>query len=204
MKITPSPLCWPAGWKRTPANEQKKGPFGAVGVISISAATDRLRRELRLMRVDDEDIIVSTNLALRLDGYPRSGQAQPRDPGAAVYWVDPWTAQPRAMAIDRYEKVEQNIAALAATIESMRAIERHGGAKVIERAFTGFVALPAPGARAWHEVLDIDPLCSVDELREVYRRRRSSAHPTNGGTTEQFDAVNQAYEQGLKVLEGKD
>jgi len=201
MKITPSPLCWPVGWKRT--KRRAKGPFGNGGSISIDGAVQRLRRELRLMRVHDQDIVISTNLTLRLDGLPRSGQAQPQDPGAAVYWIDPWAKQPRAMAIDQYDKVEQNIAALAATIESMRAIERHGGAKVIERAFTGFVALPEPARteRGWHTVLGVDFLATAEEIEAAYRRLRSERHPDHGGTAAAFFEVQAAYEEAMAEIQ---
>ena len=50
-------------------------------------------------------------------------------------------------------QVEESLAAIAATLDAMRAIERHGGARVLERAFTGFTAVPAPDARKhWREV----------------------------------------------------
>lgn len=76
----------------------------------MAEATRRLREELGRMSVRDDDLV---NPRLRLDGLPRSDQAAPVDPGAAIYWNDPWSSQPRCMAIDRYTKVEQNIAALA-------------------------------------------------------------------------------------------
>ena len=38
------------------------------------------------------------------------------------------------MAIDAYTRTADNLAAVAATLEAMRAIERHGGAQILERA----------------------------------------------------------------------
>lgn len=213
-RITASPLSWPDGWKRTQPGYRTEGRFGTAGKgagnhwsstqpITIGAAVKRLRDELARMGVSEDDVIVSTNLKLRLDGFPRSDQGQPRDPGAAVYWQD--GAHRRCMAIDRYTKVEQNIAALAATIEAMRAIERHGGAVVLERAFTGFAALPAPIAmshkRAWHEVLEVHILASRQEVEDAYRRLRSKHHPDKpGGELARFQEVQTAYEEALKEL----
>lgn len=58
------------------------------------------------------------------------------------------------MAIDQYYRVEENLAAIAATLDAMRAIERHGGAQILDRASTGFAALQAPMAvaRSWREM----------------------------------------------------
>ncbi|AGU49080.1 chaperone DnaJ domain-containing protein [Variovorax paradoxus B4] len=217
MTITAFPLAWPPGWKRTAADERAYGRFStakqsSVGNwrttqnITVAAATQRLRAELDRMAVRGDDLVLSSNLKLRLDGLPRSDQAQPADPGAAVCWNDPWTAAPRCMAIDRYTKVEMNIAALAATIEAMRAIERHGGAIVLERAFAGFTALPAPIVagmkRHWREVLGFSsnyPV-SAELLKERYRSRASSAHPDKGGSTAEMAELNQVRDDALKEI----
>lgn len=214
MTITAFPLAWPPGWKRTPAGERAFGQFGStrqssVGNwrskqdITVAVATQRLRVGLDRMAVRGDDLVLSTNLKLRLDGLPRSDQAQPADPGAAVYWNDPWTSAPRCMAIDRYTKVEMNIAALAATIEAMRAIERHGGAIVLERAFTGFAALPAPIVagmkRHWRDVLQFgDGAPTRDSITSRYRILASTAHPDKGGSTAAMSELNQARDDALK------
>ncbi len=151
------------------------------------------------MGVREYDVVISSNLQLRLDGLPRSGQAQPADPGVAVYWRD--GGQDRCMAIDLYTKVEQNIAALAATIDAMRAIERHGGAAILDRAFTGFTALPAPivagMARPWWEVLGVPRDSTREQITEAYRRLASAAHPDKGGTAERMAEINRARDEGL-------
>lgn len=217
MTITAYPLAWPPGWKRTDTAARAYGQFGTTKrmtgaswsskeKISIAEATRRLREELGRMAVRDDDLVLSTNLRLRLDGLPRSDQAQPADPGAAIYWTDPWTRQPRCMAIDRYTKVEQNIAALAATIEAMRAIERHGGAVVLERAFTGFTALPAPIVagmrRPWRDVLGFpdDYRVSAELVKERFRSRASQAHPDKGGSTAEMSELNQARDDALQEI----
>lgn len=217
MSITAFPLTWPLGWKRTPPQSQTHGRFSvertkpgrsysARDNLSIAEATQRLLDELERMAVRSQDVILSTNLVLRLDGLPRSGQAAPRDPGAAIYWEDPFNGQPRSMAIDRYTKVEQNIAALAATIEAMRAIERHGGAVVLERAFTGFTALPAPITagmkRDWQVVLELQDLLrpTAADVQKAYRRLASAYHPDRGGDPAKMAELNQARDEALLEL----
>jgi hypothetical protein len=32
--------------------------------------------------------VISTNVRMRLDGLPRSGEKESQDPGAAVYWQE--------------------------------------------------------------------------------------------------------------------
>lgn len=186
------PLQWPAGWPRTPAGAAKPGRFAmkssgksylSMTDITIAEATRRVLAELARMGVDRQDVVISTNLALRLDGLPRSGQAAPRDAGAAVYWQTR-KGERRVMAIDQYTKVEENLAAIAATLDAMRAIERHGGAQILDRAFTGFTALPAPAARStWRAVFGFfeDVPVSQDALRRAYRRLASERHPDRAG-----------------------
>lgn len=214
MTVTASPLCWPPGWRRTDDDMRTFGRFGVrraapgrsyipLTDITIAEATSRLFNELVRMRVERGSIILSTNLKLRLDGLPRSDQAAPRDPGAAVYWEDPYNGQPRSMAIDAYTKVEMNIAALAATIEAMRAIERHGGAVVLERAFTGFAALPAPivagMTRHWRDVLQFGSGAPTREsITSRYRILASTVHPDKGGSTAAMAELNQARDEALK------
>ncbi|WP_313080549.1 hypothetical protein [Pulveribacter sp.] len=217
MTIAAYPLAWPAGWKRTPAHEQAVGRFSVSKQssyghwksresLTVAEATSRLLDELQRMGAQREDIVLSTNLALRLDGLPRSGQAQPRDPGAAVYWRDPFNGQPRCMAIDRYTLVAQNIAALAATLEAMRAIERHGGGEVLERTFTGFAALPAPGApRDWRAVLELLdlPLPTRADVERAYRRLAGQHHPDKGGSADSMAEINRARDAALTWLQAR-
>lgn len=214
MSIPAHPLQWPAGWPRTDHFGRKYARFGKRrdaahpggwrqwGEVSIADATGRVREQLAKMGVDD--IVVSTNLTLRLDGLPRSGQPEPSDPGAAVYWRDTSGAT-RCMAIDRYLRTADNLAAIAATLEAMRAIERHGGAEILDRAFTGFTALPGPdGNDPWWDVLEVTAHASTETVRANYQRRRRDTHPDRpGGDSAAFDRVQRAWaafcaERGLE------
>jgi len=206
------PLQWPAGWPRTPASAQRYGRFGVkrqdkphitFADITIAEATKRVLAELARMGIDRQDVVISTNLALRLDGLPRSGQPAPRDAGAAVYWQTS-RGERRVMAIDQYYRVEENLAAIAATLDAMRAIERHGGAQILDRAFTGFTALPAPAkARAWREVFDLHAAAVITrvELRARYRRLASERHPDRaGGSDAAMSELNVALAEAEREL----
>ena len=194
-QISAYPLTWPVGWKRTP-------PTQRIRALTVADAVGRLLGELGRLGVPDYNVIISTDVRTRLDGLPYSNQAEPQDPGAAVYWKTR-KGEERSMAIDRYTRVADNIAAIAATIEAMRAIERHGGAEILERAFLGFQALPPPinGARPWHEVLGVDPAASLDAAEVSYRIRAKNLHPDmTGGDADKMAELNEAIRQARQTV----
>lgn len=209
MTIPAFPLHWPQGWKRTTSSDRTTARFGKASraragggwdngrSLTISEAVARLRHQLELMGISDDDLVISSNLQLRLDGMPRSAQAEPSDPGIAVYWVDRLDRlrPPMCMAIDRYDRVADNLAAIAATLDAMRSIERHGGAEILNRAFTGFAAIEPPADAHWSEILGCERDASTADARLAYRAARSAAHPDKGGAPGQFDRVTRAWSQ---------
>lgn len=205
--ITAYPLSWPAGWKRTPANERRRALFNKKSQrneygyrpareLSISEATARLVGQLQALG-SRGDYIISTNLVLRNDGLPRSDQREPTDPGAAVYWK--YDGQDQSMAIDQYTRVADNLAAIAATLEYLRGIERHGGAQILKRAFTGFAALPAPQTANWWSVLGVSIGSPAEEVRAAYRALAKQHHPDVGGDGEIFVRIQKAYAEFERV-----
>jgi hypothetical protein len=208
------PLSWPDGWKRTttrlPAKFVKLGEqqYDSQGQaqswrqkkrLSVADAVKRVLGELSRMGVSDWNIIISTNVPLRLDGMPRSDQ-EPGDPGAAVYWKKNNKATMRCMAIDQYTRVADNLAAIAATLDAMRAIERHGGAQIIERAFLGFAALPQNASQPWREVLGIEGAATLDLVESRFRALVKVRHPDVGGSDEDFQKLQQAREAARMEL----
>lgn len=214
--MTRYPLTWPTGWKRTATHQRERARFSngerqysnTLGGssymrqrdLTISDGTKRVLDALRILGVADGDAIISTNLQLRLDGLPRSGQSAPDDPGVAVYWERSGDHEQKCMAIDRYDRVADNLAAVAATLEAMRAIERHGGAQILDRAFTGFTALPAPGATTSHWRTLFGDIGTRAELDAQYRKLRSYHHPDKGGDSGMFHTVQKAYEQACQEI----
>jgi hypothetical protein len=211
--IAAYPLTWPEGWPRTKPGMQKYGKFGTRKMrsgstyartedLTLTEATTRVLLELERMGIGRQDIVISTNVRLRLDGLPRSGEREPEDGGAAVYW-ETRKGDRRVMAIDQYTKVADNLAAIAATLDAMRAIERHGGAQILDRAFTGFTALPAPAAALdWQAVLGLQDLMlpTEEDIRRAYRRLASIRHPDKGGSHAEMTELNAAYERAKKEI----
>lgn len=212
------PLSWPEGWRRTKFRErarfgkqiteygttQQDGSRSAwkrSKILSVADAVHRVLLELERMGIHDDDIIISTNVRLRLDGLPRSDQ-EPSDPGVAVYWQKKNQPSMRCMAIDRYDRVADNLAAVAATLDAMRAIERHGGAEILNRAFLGFAALPEKASQPWREVLGISPEAKAnpDLIQSRYRDLVKVHHPDAGGTSDDFQRIVQARDAALMEL----
>jgi hypothetical protein len=182
------PLCWPAAWPR--AKRRERARFDT----SFAKARDALFDELRIMGASA--IILSGNLELRRDGLPYANQPEPSDPGIAVYFQ--WKGKPMTFACDRWDRARDNVQAIRKTIEAIRGIERWGASDMMERAFTAFEALPAPGQgvslSCW-AILDIEPGSSAIEIDRAYRRKAREAHPDSGGSREEWDRLQAAYEQ---------
>lgn len=108
----------------------------------------------------------------------------------------------RCMAIDRYTRVADNLAAVAATLDAMRAIERHGGAEILNRAFLGFAALPQNASQPWREVLGIEGAASLDLVESRFRALVKVHHPDYGGEKERetFEKIVQAREAARMEL----
>ena len=206
MTVEAYPLTWPEGWLRTDDNSRQYAKFGKKvsrrstfndqyyrqnADITVADATNRLSTQLDRMGVYEEDIIISTNLQTRLDGLPRSGQRAPKDPGAAVYWENA-EGNHLVIAIDLYFKVEHNMAAIAATLDALRGIERWGGAKILERAFTGFTALEDQSGRDWREVVDNYTGNDLTGAELLFRIKLRDAHPDRGGDPDQFHILMKA------------
>jgi hypothetical protein len=194
------PLSWPEGWPRTRGRSYRH-PFKGN---TFARARDGLARELELLGARDE--ILSTNVPLRLDGRPRADHAdQMPDPGVAVYFT--LNKRPMVMARDEYASVADNLRSLALAIEHLRGMRRHGGASMMERAFTGFAQLPAPGAkRSCWEVLGFGPVQGGDRdavaamIDGAYRHKARQHHPDVGGTDAQMAELNAARDEAMRLL----
>lgn len=194
------PLYWPEGRIRTPQHKRERARFET----GFARARDEVVRQIEMMTGRYEwmrreaNIIMSTNVALRRDGLPLAGQRAPTDLGVAVYFT--YKKRQMCFACDRWDKIEDNMQAIAKTIEALRGVARWGTGDMMEAAFTGFAALPAPGqarARSWREVLGFDPHITVTEdmIDDKYRRLASVHHPDKGGTTEAFQELGAARTQ---------
>lgn len=192
--ITAYPLSWPAGWTRT-----KYAKRSQYGDRSLAVAREAVTREVRLL--GGTALIISSNLELRLDGFPRSGQRQPLDKGVAIYFK--YKSQPVAFACDKWLSVEDNLWAISLALSAIRQIERTGASEMLDRAFQGFDALPAPGETAsesWWTVLGLPPSCTLTEAQDAYRNLAKKHHPDLGGNVADFHRINQAWNRAQEDM----
>lgn len=200
------PLQWPQGRPRTPSFNRKDGRFHKTDwrdnrkkPLTVNDAVARLLNEAD--RIGAQGVVISSNLEIRQDGLPRSGQRRPDDTGVCVYFH--LAGKPRAMPCDTYWNVEDNIAAIAAHIEATRAIERHGVATVSEM-FAGFTALPPPPGtkpkRSWREVMGFaeSDIVFQSDVEARFRELAKRLHPDAGGSAEAMAELNQARKEALE------
>jgi hypothetical protein len=126
--------------------------YASLDSISVNDATGELLGELERLGAA-EGPVISTNLKLRLDGLPRSDQATPADPGVAVYFeLDGKTI---VLACDKWNRVADNIYAIAKHVDALRGQDRWG-VGTVEQAFRGYTALPSgDGTDPWWHVLGV-------------------------------------------------
>jgi hypothetical protein len=195
---TAYPLSWPTSWPRRATRKR-----AAFRVSGVHAATQQVLHELR--RLGAREVLVSSNVELRLDGLPRSGAKAPSDPAVAVYFTV--KGRPAVLACDAWDLPEHNLVAIAKHVEAIRGQARWGVGS-LEQAFTGYLALPparnGKPARPWHEVLEFDADTPRDPgvVRDVYRLLAKSRHPDAGGSAEAFKELTDAYEEGMRACGG--
>jgi len=180
MAIEAYPLTWP------PGKAKQYGRESARFKTTLGKAIQNVQREVDLLW--GRDLVISSNLPLRKDGVPMARSGYIGEVGVAVYFI--LKKKPMCFACDRWDKVEDNMQAVAKTIEALRGIERWGSGQMVEQAFTGFAALPAP-EQPW-QVLGLDSHATKDQVREAYRRLASDNHPDRGGDEQRMMRINAA------------
>ena len=101
-----------------------------------------------------------------------------RDPGAAVYFKLESVPEGLVLACDRWLRVEDNIAAVAAHIRALRGIDRWGVGSV-RQAFAGYKRLTGGDAPTpWWEVLGIDHEATAAAVKKAYKELAKPTTPT--------------------------
>ena len=191
------PLQWPIGRNRTPDYQRR---YGNLNKMPSGRIRQQLARELRLMDVND--FVISSNVAVRRDGLPYANQKAPDDPGVVLYFTR--KGQDIAISCDAWHTVDANLRAIGLTIEAIRGMERWGTEEMIDRAFTGFKALPESTivtpyqSRLWYEVLEVSPTASPEIIKAAYRQKMLKAHPDQGGSAAEFEEIQKAFREATQ------
>lgn len=190
FEIEAYPLAWPVGYPRT-ERPQRSRFSGTPGLIK-----KQLLQELETL--GGRDVIISTNVALRRDGLPYANQKKPDDTGVAVYFL--LNGEQMVLACDKWIGIADNMRAIAKTIEAMRGMERWGVSQMLQRAFTGFKALPSSVTLPWEELLGVGRHASTNDIKAAYRQKSKETHPDLGGSDAKFRQVQEAYEMAMRDL----
>ncbi len=190
------PLCWPVGRPRSKIHESARFATG------FAKARNKIVSEVSLL--GGRDVIISTNIELRRDGLPYATYRTPDDAGVAVYFT--YKKRQMCFACDRWRKVEDNMHAINLTISALRGVARWGTGDMMEAAFTGFAALPAPEqttGRSFWQVLELvgHPGTTLEEARQQYKRLASIRHPDKGGSHSAMAELNAAWQQAQEELQ---
>lgn len=190
MESRQYPLAWPAGWKRTQSPEPSKFQPGSAYNESYE-----IFHQLELMGA--RNIVISSNMQYRADGLPYSRQSV-SDTGVAVYFD--LEGEEQCVPCDKWIRLEDNLRAVAKTIEALRGIERWGAKDMVNAAFRGFKALPSAiipprPHRDWFVVLGVDEHANALEVKAAYRKALKIYHPDAGGDPEDFTEIQKAYEE---------
>lgn len=206
------PLAWPAGVPRTKPQARQRARFSSSRTEYVTHG-DGSRHERRLMNekghrdalnaltaeldmLGARSIVVSTNSELKANGEPYANQKL-EDVGIAVYFH--LKGKPYCLPCDKWDRMPDNLYAVAKHINAMRGQTRWGVASV-EQAFAGFKLLPESIAarRSCFEVLGVQPGATADEIKAAHREAVRMLHPDQGGDGAIVAEVNAARDEALK------
>jgi len=184
------PLQWLPQQPRT-----KYRTFARFGNHSPSKAGDHLIDELK--RLGAKNCLISSNLQQRLRGDGFYANQNVDDPGVVVYFDLKGTG--KAMACDKWCKVEHNLWALYLSVSAIRGLERWGGSQFLDGLFTGFKALPSPDDIIISRIQYFADCNTLDEIRNTYRSLCKELHPdVNKSSEEDFKIMKGQYEQLIR------
>lgn len=168
-------------WERKPGLRYKTAQFKTP----YNKTLDKLEYEIRHLNGRDIRIEAGYELSqIRNDGFPRGGM-RPSHPGVVLYFETKNGSL--CFPCGTYGRLEDNMHAIALTLECLRAVDRYG-VTVGQEQYRGFTALPSPpkslsvedaaefihqfsGAAAANILLD------RDTYRRAYREAAMPLHP---------------------------
>lgn len=175
---------------------RKRAPFRA----GWNQTLDLLEAELH--HLGAKDIIVQAGFQLseiRNDGWPRSGR-RPSHPAVILSFRDS-NGTPLSFPCDTYDNHEDNLRAIALSLQALRAVNRYGVTKGHEQ-YRGFAQLPAadPNARRMEAISFLQRVTGapwaliVNDIQGTYRMAARAVHPDHGGTDEKFHELQRHME----------
>lgn len=175
MIVTFKPL---EDWPKPVTENRQRSRFDSLW----SQTLELLRHELQ--KLGAEAVVIRAAFRpqdIRQDGWPRANARTPDSPGVVIEWQT--TSGWSRMAADRYTHWQDNIRAVALSLEALRAVERWGA--VEGEQYEGLrLELEGPGAEnAAQKLID-----SYGGLSAALK----ATHPDRGGDPVEFNRVMEA------------
>lgn len=193
---------WPG--KQRPSYARKRSTFRA----KYAARLGMLEKELN--HLGAKDIVIQVYLDrndIRNDGWPRSS-ARPNQPGVVLSFRKK-TGEELSFPCDTYDGWEDNLYAIALSLEALRSVDRYGVTQQAEQ-YKGWAKLPAPAQeqskdKEWaygHLARLAGTVTSAlrgntAAIQLAYRTATRATHPDTGGSTSAF----QLLQDAMRVLE---
>lgn len=191
------PLVWTG--PRTPWDQRKSRYIFLAG---WGDTVDLLGREIDYL--DGTQCVLEADFRegdLRRDGLPRANARRPEFPGVKVSFNTPRLGR-LEYATDAYELWQHNVRAIALSLEALRAVDRYGTTSGRQQ-YTGFRALGA-GPTAMPAAAPMGPVDAREFIRlhsgmglrgddrDRYRAAARRLHPDAGGSTADFQRLQEA------------
>lgn len=186
-----APLLWPAGWSRT-----DKTRASLFKDTNVTIELEKLRRELSYIALEGSVPVVSADLPAGKSGQFLPAYRKDDDQGVAIYWTAA-NGHPQCLAADSYDSPIDNLHALVLSLEAIRSLGRWGVSQVMERVYTAFDSLPAPGD--WRSILGD---CKTQaEVSARYRELAKTSHPdAPGGSHDAMTRLNAAFDAAKQEI----
>lgn len=189
--------------ERWPGKKRQYGRKRATFRLKYSERLDLLEKELR--HLGATYILIQAyfdSRDIRNDGWPRSS-ARPKEPGVVVSFKKRG-GESLSFPCDTYDGWEDNLYAIALSLEALRSVDRYGVTKGTEQ-YQGFKQIEAPAQQdAQTSDWAIEHLARLAETTPAslrgdraaidlaYRAAARRVHPDHGGTVEAFQMLQQA------------
>jgi hypothetical protein len=191
LKYQFRPLDWTG--PLTPAATRKQATFKAT----YPATLGLLFREAG--KLGARGLVLQVDISeryIRTDGLPYANARYGSNPGVIVSFES--NHGPLRYATDAYTEWQDNLRAIALSLEALRAVDRYGVSKRGEQ-YTGWKALPAgvsgfgtaEAALRWMRE-QIPSADATSSPRLMYRNLARTLHPDAGGSAEDWDRLDSA------------
>jgi len=198
---------WPNNVKRTAPDKRKHSPFRSTWSRTLADLDTELVKAYARNVVIEID---APQAEIRRHGMPKA-DARTRSPGVIlqydVIWRNVETKQEvrrehYVFPCDTYHDWQDNVRAIAKTLEALRAVDRYGVTRDGQQ-FAGFKSIPAQTGTT----LSIEQAATIlatesgiafslasgyEAAQRAFRTARSKTHPDAGGDAARFSAVNVA------------